>query len=166
MAGAYTIRKETKERIQNDLREKMRLLVNVSKAGCGNTNDGNTSRRIFANPHTSSRISGINADLIKRFRVILEVISSGFTINAEKFAVYAHTTAMLYIGLYEWHPMSPTIHKVLIHGTQILSHAILPTRQLIEEVAEARNKHFRQYRIDFSRKFSTEDCNRDIMNCY
>ncbi|CAH1108722.1 unnamed protein product [Psylliodes chrysocephalus] len=101
----------------------MRLLVDVPKAGYGNTNDGNKSRRFVADPDTSSRISGINVDLIKRFRVILKEISSGFTINAEKFAAYAHTTTMLYIDLYGWHPMSPTIHKVLIHGTQLIRHA-------------------------------------------
>lgn len=31
-----------------------------------------------------------------------------------------------------------------------------------EEAAEARNKHFRSYRQNFSRKFSREECNRDI----
>ena len=156
--------KETKERIQKDFREQMGLLVDVPKAGYGNTNDGNTSRRFFAEPDTSSRISGINVDLIKRFGVILEVVSSGFAINAEKFSTYAHTTAMLYVELYGWHPMSPTVHKILIHGAQVIRHAILPIGQLTEEAAEARNKNFRQYRIDFSRKFSREDCNRDIMN--
>lgn len=53
--------------------------MNVPKAGVGNTNDGNTtSRRFFADPDTSSWNSGIN---------MVEVISNGFTINAEKFTI-------------------------------------------------------------------------------
>lgn len=156
--------KSTKERIQKEFREQMGLLVDVPKQGSGNTNDGNTSRRFFADPTTSSVITGVNLDLIKRFSIILEVISSGISINVEKFATYTHTTAKLYVELYGWYPMSPTVHKVLTHGAQVISHAILPIGQLSEEAAEARNKNFRQYRIDFSRKFSREECNRDIMN--
>lgn len=47
----------------------MGLLVDVPKAGFGTTNDGTTSRRIFADPKTPSHITGINLELIKRFRV-------------------------------------------------------------------------------------------------
>ncbi|CAG4947720.1 unnamed protein product [Parnassius apollo] len=36
--------------------------------------------------------------------------------------------------------------------------------KLSEEAAEARNKHFRLYRQEFARKFSRENCNRDIFN--
>ncbi|CAH2094474.1 unnamed protein product [Euphydryas editha] len=156
--------KDTKEKIQRQFREEMGLLVDVPKAGFGNTNDGNTSRRFFADPDTSSRITGINVDQIKRFQVILEVISSGHNIDADKFDSYTQDTAKLYVQLYGWYPMSPTIHKVLIHGAQVITHALLPIGQLTEEAAEARNKNFRQYRLNFARKFSRTDCNRDIMN--
>ena len=60
--------------------------------------------------------------------------------------------------------MSPTMHKVLIHGAEVITHAILPIGQLSEEAAETRNKHFRQYRQNFSRKFSSIDCNIDVLN--
>lgn len=141
--------KETKEKIQIAFKEEMALLVDFPKAGFGNTNDGNTSR-FFEDPECSSRITGINLELIKRFKVILEVISSGNSIDVNKFGVYAHETAKLYIDLYGWHPMSPTIHKVLMHGAEVISHAILPIGQLSEEAAEARNKHFRIYRLNFA----------------
>ena len=114
----------------------MGLLVDIPKARFGNTNDGNTSRRFFADPNTSSRITGVNVDLIKQFRVILEVISSGNNMDSDKFATYAHEMVKLYIELYSWHPMLPTIHKVLIHGAKVISHAILPIGQLLEEAAE------------------------------
>ena len=71
---------------------------------------------------------------------------------------------MLHVEMYRWHPMSPTFYKILVHGAQVIRHTILPIGQLTKEVAEVRNKNFRQYRIKFSRKFSGEDCNRDIMN--
>ncbi|KAH9638828.1 hypothetical protein HF086_012781 [Spodoptera exigua] len=52
----------------------MGLLVDVPKAGFGTTSDGNTSRRFFADPETSFYITGINLDLIKRLRVMLEAL--------------------------------------------------------------------------------------------
>ena len=60
--------------------------------------------------------------------------------------------------------MSPTVHKVLIHGPEIIQHAELPIGILSEEAGEHRNKHFREFRQKFSRKFSRVECNRDLLN--
>lgn len=60
--------------------------------------------------------------------------------------------------------MTPTMHKVLVHGSKVIKEAVLPIGQLSEEVAEARNKHFRMYRERFSRKFNRNACNRDVLN--
>lgn len=102
--------------------------------------------------------------MIKRFQIILEVISSGYDIDPAKFDDFAHTTAKLYVELYGWHPMSPTVYKILMHGAQVISSHIVPIGQLSEEAAEARNKHFRKYRVDFARNFSRVNCNTDILN--
>lgn len=142
----------------------MGLLVDVPKAGYGNSNDGNTSRRFFQNAECSSCITGINIDLINRFKVILEIISSGQEVDYQKFEDYAQDTAKLFVELYGWHPMSPTVHKILMHGAQVMAEAILPIGQLSEEATEARNKHIRKYRVDFARKFSRIECNRDVLN--
>lgn len=74
----------------------MGLLVDIPKAGFGNTNDSNMSQRFFSEPEMSSRIAGIDADLFKRMRFILEVIFSGNGVVDNKFDVtetakkYAH----------------------------------------------------------------------------
>lgn len=60
--------------------------------------------------------------------------------------------------------MSPTLHKILIHGPTVIEKALLPIGALSEEAAESRNKHFRQYREKYSRKFCRVQCNLDIMN--
>ncbi|KAH9640874.1 hypothetical protein HF086_015213 [Spodoptera exigua] len=83
--------KQKKAEIQTKFREQMGLLVNVPKAGFGNTNDGNTSRRFFANPEITAEITGVDLNLIKRLKVILEVISSSnkvdLTLNLTTFTV-------------------------------------------------------------------------------
>lgn len=155
---------DAKRDIQNAFREQLGLLVDMPKAGFGNTNDGNTSRRFFDDPEKTAMLTGVDQILIARLKVILEVLSSGFEIDVEKLSKYAIDTAKHYIKKYEWQPMSPTLHKILIHAPSVVSFALLPIGQLSEEAAEARNKHFRQYRQDYSRKFSRIDCNRDVLN--
>uniref|UniRef100_A0A1E1WB45 Uncharacterized protein n=1 Tax=Pectinophora gossypiella TaxID=13191 RepID=A0A1E1WB45_PECGO len=60
--------------------------------------------------------------------------------------------------------MTPTMHKILVHGATVMEIALLPIGMLSEEAAEARNKHFRLYRNSFARKFSREECNVDVLN--
>lgn len=155
---------ERKKEIQEEFHRKTGLIVDVPKANFGNTNDGNTSRRFFADHELASEITGIDVNLIYRFKIILEVLSSGLEINVEQFSVYAKETAKLYVDLYGWHPMTPTLHKILIHGPQVIEKALLPIGQLSEEAAEARNKYIRQYRQNFARKFTRTECNVDILN--
>ena len=56
----------------------------------------------------------------------------------EKYDKYALDTTRLYVELYPWHPMTPTMHKILLHGAVIIKHALLHIGQLSEEAAEAR----------------------------
>lgn len=155
---------QTKKNIQERFRLETGLLVDMPKANFGNTNDGNTSRRFFENPQLAADITKVDFILIYRLKVILETISSGHKIDTQKFDEYAMETARLYCDLYGWHPMTPTMHKILIHGAEIIENALLPIGQLSEEAAEARNKHFRLYRENYARKFSREHCNLDVYN--
>lgn len=150
--------------MQNKFRKETGLIGDVPKAGFGNSNDGNISRRFFADPQIASDITGVDCDLIYRLKIILEVISSGHKANLQKFANYCLETAKLYISLYHWHPLTPTMHKILIHGATVMEKALLPIGLLSEEAAEARNKHFRMFRYNFARKFSREQCNQDVLN--
>lgn len=156
--------KNTKREIQERFRKEIGLIVDVPKAGFGNTNDGNSSRRFFADPKLAAEITGIDFNLIFRFKVILQVISSGHKVNVQKFSEYCMDTAKLYVQIYPWHPMTPTQHKILVHGAAVIESALLPIGQLSEEAAEARNKHFRLYRQNYARKFSREACNLDVLN--
>lgn len=155
---------QKKLEIQEAFRTQLGLIVDVPKAGFGNSNDGNTSRRFFKDHELSATILGIDSVLVYRLKVILEAISSGHKIDTEKFGSFCWDTAKLYVELYPWHPMTPTLHKILMHGSIVIEKALLPIGMMSEEAAEARNKHFRSYRQDYARKFSREACNRDIIN--
>ena len=111
---------DRKKRIQKDFWEETGLLVDKPKSGgSGNTNDGNSARRFFKNPSVSAKITGVDEELIDRFAVILQTINSGFPINPTKFGKYCEITADLYMKLYPWYILPPSVHKILIHGEEI-----------------------------------------------
>lgn len=90
----------------------------------GDINDGNTARRFFENSAVSASITGLNECLIKRFHVILQVISSDHEINYNKFQEYGVETAKKFIELYPWYYIPISVHKLLIHGSQVIVHAM------------------------------------------
>lgn len=103
--------------------------------------------------------------LVRRFAVILQAITSGEQIEITKFKKYAYETAENYVELYDWYHMSSTVHKLLLHGADIIaSNAVIPIENLSEEASEARNKDFRRFREHHSRKKSRQASNEDILN--
>lgn len=154
-----------KKQIQEKFRNEIGLLVDIVKQGSGTTNDGNTARRFFADPKITSEITQIDETLIKRFSVLLRAMSSGEKINVDKFGTYALDTAKLYVGLYNWYAMPPSVHKILIHGAEIISFFnMIPIGKLSEEASEARNKDFRNIREHHARKHNRESTNKDILH--
>lgn len=141
----------------------MGLLVDKPKPGCGSTNDGNTARRFFSNPDLSSKITGIEKNLITHFSIILRVLSSGYPIDIETYKVLLDETRELYINLYGWYYMPSTVHKVLVHGCEIIDAFSLPIGQLSEDALEARHKEVRKNRLSHTRKCSRESSNKDLM---
>lgn len=154
-----------KKIIQNAFKNKMGLLVDFPKSGgFGSSNDGNTARRFFANSEESSRILGVDHNVIHRAHVILQVISSGFDVNVAMFKEFSLDTAKMLITMYPWYCMPTSIHELLIHGPLIIEWAPLPIGQLSEEAQEARNKDIKKYRDGFSRKCSRQKNMEDIFN--
>ncbi|KAK7791956.1 hypothetical protein R5R35_004579 [Gryllus longicercus] len=141
-----------KSNIQKGFRQQLGLLVDMPKQGYGSTNDGNTARRFFENAAISASITGLDLSLIKRFHVILQVISCGFEIDVPKYEAYCIETARLYVQLYPWFCMPTTVHKILLHSSKIIESSILPIGQMSEEAQESCNKFIKQYRQDFARK--------------
>lgn len=60
--------------------------------------------------------------------------------------------------------MPVSIHKLLIHGGEIIKNAIVPIGQLSEDAQEANHKYFRKFRENNSRKMSRIQNNEDIFN--
>jgi hypothetical protein len=154
-----------KSRIQEEFANAIGLIVDHPlSGGSGSTNDGNTARRFFANPEISAEILRIDVDLISRFGTILSCISSGLSIDSQKFRDYCLETAEKFVHLFPWYYMPQSIHKLLIHGHVIIDSMSLPIGMMSEEAQECRNKDFKYFREHHSRKVSREKSNEDVFH--
>lgn len=153
-----------KKFIQDELKKQLGLLIDIPKSGMGTTNDGNTARRFFENYKVVAKVTGLDEQLLKRFWIILKVLSSAHPINIPKFKEYCRETAELYVKLYKFYPMSPTIHKYLVHGVEFIKSGILPIGSYTEEAQEALNKKIKYYRMNHTRKISRQQTMVDMMH--
>uniref|UniRef100_A0A1S4KHE3 Uncharacterized protein n=2 Tax=Culex quinquefasciatus TaxID=7176 RepID=A0A1S4KHE3_CULQU len=149
--GTVTDRQDT---IRQSLRDELGLRISAAVPGGGNSNDGNTADVFFANVAVVSRITGLDEELLERISALLTVLNSRERIDAAAYRLYAEETRKLYIKLYDWYPLSPTLHKILVHGADIIKRSLLPIGMLSEEAQEARNKSIRKFRQFHARKFN------------
>lgn len=164
---AVLIKKPVDERkiyIQTELRKEMALLVDIPMAGCGNTNSDNTVRRFFQQPDLASQITGGSETIIRKFGVVLRDMSCGYNVNTDAFRQYAYETAEIFVHEYPWFYMPSSIHKILIHGGEIISNVGLPIGMMSEEALEARNKDVRNFRLLHIRKTSRQHTMADLMH--
>lgn len=65
-------------------------------------------------------------NLIIRFGNILIAMASGQNINIDAFDNYCTETVRLYVSLYPWFYMPSCVHKILLHGADVIHNALLP----------------------------------------
>lgn len=153
--------KERKTLIQQEFWKQLSLEVNNPRSGGGTSTTGNVCRRAFTDPEILANILELNVELITNFRNILVAISCMRPLNYATFQDLCLKTAQLWVELYPNHNMTPTVHKLLIHGPEILRKLPVPAGYMSEEASEACNKYYRRNRENHARKTSrvatTED---------
>lgn len=71
----------------------------------------------------------------------------------------------MFIEKYSWYnTMPPTVHKLLIHGSDIMRNLGHPCGWFSEEAQEAMNKFFREARQHHSRMCDRKKTNEDILH--
>lgn len=56
---------------------------------------------MFEDPEISSRITGDYQELVKCFKVILKMISTGYDVESAKFYRFVKITVKIYVDLYD-----------------------------------------------------------------
>lgn len=135
---------DRKKYIQREIHKHFGLIVDTPKQGASSSNNGNTARRFFEHYERISEITSFNQELLKNLYVILQTMACGKAIHVERFRLFARATAELFIKNYSWFNMPASVHKVLIHGANIINSFVIPIGQLSEEAQEARNKDLKR----------------------
>ncbi|OXA46867.1 hypothetical protein Fcan01_18208 [Folsomia candida] len=157
--------KKRKEEIQQLLLKEMGLRVDFpNNTGSGTSNDGNTARRAFRNYEEFAKLTGLDVEFVRRLWVILVALTCQLPLNADKFGEYCFNVVQYYLTLYQWFPMPASMHKILIHGKDIINSSIIPLGCLGEEGGESRNKMYKSDRLRHSRKISRTATMTDIFN--
>ena len=74
--------------------------------------------------------------------IILGSIPCGYGINSSKFKTFCWENASLSLDLYPWYSVIRTLHKILIHGYEVIELFTLPLGMFFEEAQEATNLKF------------------------
>ena len=158
------IYKEEKKRICMELKNELGLNVDCPAQGSGTTNNGNTARRFFANVEKVSRITQVDARLIHQLSVMLCSLNSGYDKNSTKYVEYAKKTASLFEELFCWFYMPVSVHKMLMHGSQVIKSLCISVGHASEEGLEGTHKIIRTAREHHTCKRSRIRSNTDLIN--
>ena len=103
---------------------------------------------------------------IKGIYVIWTALASGLPLCPQKFQSFCNDIKTTYLESVGWYTLSPTLHKVLEHGSQVLE--LFPdsitSGMLSEEPAESCNKDLKKFQISHARQDSAEHRNLDVFH--
>ncbi|CAH0382639.1 unnamed protein product [Bemisia tabaci] len=158
------LKADTKKRIQQEMKVSLGLNISKPKQGFGSSNDGNTARTFFQKHEITSNITGLDHQLLVNFHVILRLLNCKEDLNLEKFDELTKETLSLYMAKYQWYKLPQTVHKILIHGSEVMRNFDFPVAFLAEDALEATHKDIRSERDGRTRKRSRVESNIDLMN--
>ncbi|CAH1106103.1 unnamed protein product [Psylliodes chrysocephalus] len=92
-----------------------------------------------------------------------QIATDGKKIDLVKFKLLLEETRQLYLSLYSWYYMPSSLHKVLMHGCDIIDFFDLPIELLSEEALEATHKNIRNSRLYHTRKTNRIHTNLDLI---
>jgi len=152
-----------KLKVKQAFKREMNLIVD-SPSSPGNTLCGNVARKAFSNPVKFAQIIGVSPMLVSNIEVIWRIMGSKYPINAEKFDKLCKETLEVYLSDAGWFNIPPTIHKILVHGKDIIKACPVPIGWTSEEGSEANNKFIRKFLLHHTRKTSHIDTLTDLFH--
>ena len=88
---------------------------------------------------------------MQRGAIIIQAINSGYEIDAKLLRNISDTISL------HWYT------KILIHGAEVIKHALMPIGEFLEEAAESEKKDLKQLRWQLT-KMSSTDTYTDILS--
>lgn len=102
--------------------------------------------------------------LNKKFEILKNMLVKNYKVAVQSLKFLRKFNGFKVYYLKKWYYMSPTLHKVLIHSTDIINASKLPMAALSEEAQEAMNKSFKRVRENYARRCGRKENIRDVFN--
>ena len=159
------------------VREKLSIMIDFASSQGGTSTTGNVARSCFLRTNENdkdflywvlSTLPKENKEAITEIHTylgaILRVYNSGRRIDTEELSLACRKLYLLILNTFPWVNISPTLHKVLAHASDIIStfNNGIGLEPLSEEGLETSNKLIRRYRERLSGKFNFQDNIKDI----
>lgn len=94
--------------------------------------------------------------------ILVAINQTQYRLHPEIFQEYAHSTYRLFVRLYGWMRISPSVHKVLAHAGEIQERMEISVGAASESGAELCHKIRKDIRRNFTRKTSRQDQLADL----
>ena len=130
----------------------------------GTTNTGNLVRKAFKNAETTARICGVSTILVSNLDTIWRTLTSGKSINLIQFDKFCKETLRHYMLDAGWYSLPPTLHRVLVHGKDIIEATPIAIGATSEEGSEANAKFARKFLKHHTRKSSHSNTMFDLFH--
>ena len=92
------------------------------------------ARRFFENPKFVAKTLGVPEDLVRGIAKIWTTLKSGHIINAADFGKMCDEWMENYkTSSISWFKLSPSLHKILKHGKEVIEYFPVPVAWLSEE---------------------------------
>ena len=132
--------------------------------GHGTTNTGNLARKCFKDPAKFADALEIDRELIQNIVTILLLFKCKAYIDSNEVENLCLKTYNMHYNLYPWARMSPTVHKLLMHGCQIARKFPLPIAYFAEDAGESWHKYYRKNMIMHARQTSKANRLQDVFD--
>ena len=115
------------------------------------------ARKAFQNPEILSEITGVPLELVEGLAVMLELAKSTIPVCPEKYEFLANSWLdQFHSSAISWNWLSPSIHVLMHHGSQIIRALPCAPGLFSEEGTEHNNKKVRHNREHHARQSSLE----------
>ena len=149
--------------IHQKIKEAFAINIDVPSIKNGRTTDGKMARIVFSQPVKFASILEIDESFISNISCLLACVSSVRKVNTNKYLEVAERVYQFHQKNYDSVNITPTVHKFLCHGHQLLQNSLFSPGVLSEQVIEFSHKFTKKFKqLSFSN--SRQNILRDVFN--
>ena len=117
-------------------------------------------------PDVLAKECGVPLKFVKGVYILWVCLASSLPICPDKFQQFCDDIKDCYLESCAWYNLSPTLHKILVHGSQVIQlfPDTITSGMLSEEPGEASNKTLKHFQAHHARQDSAENRNLSVFH--